>query len=442
MCNNSQLKLNELSNALIAHGLVLRHVFRTEYTLMGGRCELILDINCFTSTYSVTAESLQRGSIVIVRWIDKEKRWLVLTSKQYLKSHGSSKALATWAAGNPWSTKVKSETRTFLFDTQGAAQRLAAIGSPLAPTVAHSEPITGDLVSSLPSDREISLDAASAHLKPAQPGKRATVYKCDLCLQSPPVSEILEGPIPVPSFGCPAAADVLTIGLNPSRTEFYPLDPSKKRIESPHPATSRLPLLSDYAVQTRTDLDATQLNDIELKQESYFQRANTHKWFDSWRVLLQEASPDWSYASKTAAHADLVACTTDPTWGGIKQRNTKLRLLSNCHSHFAHTLEQLHGDCWTLWDGRSTWQTLDKLLLSECRREQYTGSVLQAERPTNDSFPDEERGLFNTDGRWIEWRRGHLTLRSGKRLRYLAWDQFVNRKMTDREKQQLGRLVF
>ena len=137
----------------------------------------------------------------------------------------------------------------------------------------------------------------------------------------------------------------------------------------------------------------------------------------------------------------------EPDVGGIKQRETKLRLLSKCHSHFAGTLEQLHGDCWTLWDGRSTWRTLDKLIFSGCRSEQYTRSVLEAESPTNDSlqatnFPDEERGLFKTDGRWIEWRRGDLNLQSGKRLRYLAWDQFVNRQMTDREKQQLGRLVF
>ena len=84
------------------------------------------------------------------------------------------------------------------------------------------------------------------------------------------------------------------------------------------------------------------------------------------------------------------------------------------------TLEEPTAVCWTLWDGSATWPALDQV----------------------GDHSNEEFGEFTIGGQRTLWRRGRLQLPSGKRIRYPAWDQYVNGRMSTRTKEQLERLVF
>jgi len=96
-------------------------------------------------------------------------------------------------------------------------------------------------------------------------------------------------------------------------------------------------------------------------------------------------------------------------------------MVANCHVHFISALEELAANQWTLWDGEKTWQTVNQLAVDSTK----------------------EEGVFRTSKKRIAWMRGRLKLPSGKVLQYLAWDQYVNtRGMTNRDREQLGHLVF
>lgn len=86
---------------------------------------------------------------------------------------------------------------------------------------------------------------------------------------------------PIPFFGNPESALVLTVGLNPSRDEF---------IESRGWPES----IADSVLETRL-----------LKYFSPDSQPQSHPFFNPWKMALALLMPDISYSSGTVAHLDL-----------------------------------------------------------------------------------------------------------------------------------------
>jgi hypothetical protein len=90
---------------------------------------------------------------------------------------------------------------------------------------------------------------------------------------------------PIPFFGNPESALVVTVGLNPSIGEFAP------HREWPDS-------IADLALKTRL-------------QNYFLQNFQPHPFFNPWTEALQFLTPCISYASGTAAHLDLSPRPTD-----------------------------------------------------------------------------------------------------------------------------------
>jgi hypothetical protein len=296
---SAESKIQELNGALAALGLHLSRLSDSVFGLRRNSTELKVDVafsGGVSGTYNVRAEVLESGIGVIVRWIEAQAKWLIIGTQQYLNSIQGSLTTSSWTEGRRhWSAKINQKTRPFLFDTAGAARQLQHF-------------VASDLSKAAPQPtggRSSSLHGNAEHSRPgASPGsissrvERTSVYACDACIHAPSVDEVLKEAVPVPSFGDPTKAEVLTIGINPSVTEFYHVTKNHQIASAKHP-DARLPMVRDYGVASRLDLNVTQIGDIRSKQESYFQRPKPHPWFSNWRALLETVSASWSgYASK------------------------------------------------------------------------------------------------------------------------------------------------
>ena len=136
----------------------------------------------------------------------------------------------------------------------------------------------------------------------------------------PAVAGIVEHSTPVLSFGDPLLAEVATLGINPSRLEFYSdgilLADCERRLATTESlgATAGRPLTADQARQVVADCN------------SYFGR-NPYRWFKPLDALLDQAVGA-SYYNGTACHLDLVQWATDPVWGELRDPAGAKRLLS------------------------------------------------------------------------------------------------------------------
>jgi len=143
---------------------------------------------------------------------------------------------------------------------------------------------------------------------------------------APAVASIVERSTPVLSFGDPLRADVATLGINPSRQEFYStagdlLTGAKRRLATTESLgiTSGRPLTGDQARMV-----VAECND-------YFAR-NPYSWFSPLEALLSTAAGA-SYYDRSACHLDLVQWATDPVWGGLADRAAATLLLEEGRPH-------------------------------------------------------------------------------------------------------------
>lgn len=143
---------------------------------------------------------------------------------------------------------------------------------------------------------------------------------------APTVTGIVERSTPVLSFGDPLRADVATLGINPSRQEFYStagdlLTDTKRRLATTESLgiTPGQPLTED---QART---------VVAECNDYFMR-NPYSWFNPLEVLLIAATGA-SYYERSACHLDLVQWATDPVWGRLADRAAATLLLEEGRPH-------------------------------------------------------------------------------------------------------------
>ena len=135
----------------------------------------------------------------------------------------------------------------------------------------------------------------------------------------PTDSSVVIGSTPVVAFGQARKAQIATLGLNPSKSEF--LDQQGRELRG---RFRRLATHTSLGTSDLTNAPTNVLSQVLRDCDTYFERNPYRRWFDQLEPILSQCGA--SYYDGTACHLDLVQCATDPTWGGL-DNVTRLRLL-------------------------------------------------------------------------------------------------------------------
>lgn len=136
--------------------------------------------------------------------------------------------------------------------------------------------------------------------------------------QRPPKGlPIVPGSTPVVSFGDVRKAKVATLGLNPSKREFF--DKHGKALAE---SDRRLATCKSLGVRDLGSASTAVIHRVFEECNGYFQKNPYRGWFDQLEnYVLQPLKA--SYYKGSACHLDLVQWATDPTWGDLKLVQTR-----------------------------------------------------------------------------------------------------------------------
>jgi hypothetical protein len=144
----------------------------------------------------------------------------------------------------------------------------------------------------------------------------------------PTIEQLVVGSTPVVSFGNPGPAKMITIGINPSRSEFQVSGKSKNLLPV---EKKRLVDLETLGIKNPRSLNREQAIRVIQGCYEYFD-TSSHNPYMTWFNLLNENINKHfglDYLDGSAAHLDLVQWATDPVWGGIDSEATKDELLKS-----------------------------------------------------------------------------------------------------------------
>jgi hypothetical protein len=181
------------------------------------------------------------------------------------------------------------------------------------------------------------------------------IEKCNRCASSQTCDDqVIARCLPVPTFGdlTKPHLKVVTIGLNPSLTEFVINEKPKDR-------SVRLAMLEDYGRESRTDLNDTDVMEARARRENYFQdkKRDWHSYFEKLESVLYRVNPAWTYAIGSAAHIDVVACATKDNWGFLSKHKPEAlkQIVSNCGEYFSKSISHLPNGTIILCNGQRAW---------------------------------------------------------------------------------------
>lgn len=132
-------------------------------------------------------------------------------------------------------------------------------------------------------------------------------------VKAPAGLPVVPSSYPVTSFGDVNRARVLTVGINPSSSEFMNsggngLLPG---------AEKRLVDSSVLGIPADTELDVNEARVVLEGNKNYFRTGNHYKWFDDMEKWALNPL-GYSYFDGTAAHVDVLQWATHPVWSGIE----------------------------------------------------------------------------------------------------------------------------
>ena len=139
----------------------------------------------------------------------------------------------------------------------------------------------------------------------------------------PDIPEIVPGSTPVVSFGYPNNARIITVGINPSSSEFQVAGKSKNLLAM---GKKRLVDTELLKISNPKSLNREQAVRVIEGCYSYFASNNHYDWFDHLNSSMNSYFKA-DYYDGSAAHLDLVQWATHPVWGGIESDETKDSLL-------------------------------------------------------------------------------------------------------------------
>ena len=112
---------------------------------------------------------------------------------------------------------------------------------------------------------------------------------------------------PVPAFGDPSKARVVTLGLNPSDREF--VDRRDRELDGPQ---RRFPTLRSLGLEGWHQATDAHMEAIAEACRSYFERNPNDTWFRHLDFLIKETGTSFYQTEGHAAHLDLVPYATRP----------------------------------------------------------------------------------------------------------------------------------
>ena len=144
----------------------------------------------------------------------------------------------------------------------------------------------------------------------------------------PAIDELVSGSTPVVSFGNPSLAKIITIGINPSSSEFQVSGKSKNLLPS---GKKRLVDLEALGIKNPKSLNREQAIRVIQGCYEYFDTSSHNPYMTWFNHLNENINKHFGldYLDGSAAHLDLVQWATDPVWGGIKSKVTKNELLKS-----------------------------------------------------------------------------------------------------------------
>lgn len=148
---------------------------------------------------------------------------------------------------------------------------------------------------------------------------------------SPEGCGVVPGSTPVIAFGNVRTAQVATLGLNPSKSEF--------RNRHGHELTGahrRLATLASLGIDSLDHAPDAVVAEVLADCTTYFQRNPYRRWFDQLQRILDPLGI--SYYDGSAAHLDLVQWSTDPVWRHLSPP-TRVRLLRDDAAFLRQQLE-------------------------------------------------------------------------------------------------------
>lgn len=233
------------------------------------------------------------------------------------------------------------------------------------------------------------------------------IERCMECAGPETSGAIVWECLPVPCFGKADSSrvKVVTIGLNPSITEFFQDAQAKHAFE-------RLPMLADSEARRRKELTDEACRLARRKRETYFYN-NPHPWFTPMQLMLGAMDSGWSYEQGTAVHVDVVACVTNPGYGKLID-SVKAELERNCCRHVTSILAGFREGTLLVINGRGAFHAL--------------GAAVEWVSDNRESALPGSPGTKIFDGKvWVD----------GKRLSYFGWSCNLHRT----EMSEAGRII-
>lgn len=123
---------------------------------------------------------------------------------------------------------------------------------------------------------------------------------------------VLQGSLPVVSFGDPNRASVATVSLNPSWREFESRDGMWL-----HGPARRLASLISLGVDDPRGLNDAQVATVVAESNAYFSGPNWYRGWFHWLESVLRESGIGSYFDGSACHLDLVQWATKPAQGEL-----------------------------------------------------------------------------------------------------------------------------
>lgn len=125
------------------------------------------------------------------------------------------------------------------------------------------------------------------------------------------LKHIVEKSTPVVCFGDITKAKVITIGINPSSSEFTKIENQERKLLT-H-SERRLSDLDFLGAPSTESLSVDQIEKVWHDCLNYFDGPYYEKWFSKMeKTVLTPLQA--SYVGRTAAHLDLIQWATDPLW--------------------------------------------------------------------------------------------------------------------------------
>lgn len=126
-------------------------------------------------------------------------------------------------------------------------------------------------------------------------------------------SSIIPWSAPVPSFGDPEAAQVATLGLNPSNKEF--VDNLGQELDG---SIRRFPTLASLALEDWSGARRKHRTEIARACRNYFRSNPYDLWFGKLDRLLAKTGASYYGPTPDACHLDLIPYATAKKWTALR----------------------------------------------------------------------------------------------------------------------------